>query len=204
VAGVAPYADIRTILNVATTGYYRDGEDFLPCETDPFLSYVVARSLVAALPPGEDRETLRSELEEVGRLDPNPLARFRDRPLDDLGPEARSVVELLANRDPERFEELYKALPGEVRGDLDKLSPLAGEGQVDAPVELASGPQDKYFPISESYSIVGIAPKRRVTVTAALDHAELSFSVRDIPAFMRMDGFVVRSLREARTGKPVS
>ena len=204
VAGVAPYADIRTILNVATTGYYRDGEDFLPYETDPFLSYVVARSLVAALPPGEDRETLRSELEEVGRLDPNPLARFRDRPLDDLGPEARSVVELLANRDPERFEELYKALPDEVRGDLDKLSPLAGEGQLDAPVELVSGPQDKYFPISESYSIVGIAPKRRVTVTAALDHAEPSFSIRDIPAFMRMDGFVVRSLREARTGKPVS
>jgi hypothetical protein len=65
-------------------------------------------------------------------------------------------------------------------------------------VELVSGPQDKYFPISESYAITRIAPDLRVTVTRALDHAELSFSFRDIPAFLRMDGFVVRSLREAR------
>jgi pimeloyl-ACP methyl ester carboxylesterase len=197
VAGVAPYADIPTILNVATTGYFRDGEELAPYEANPLLSYVVARSLVAALPPGEDRETLRSELEEVERLDPDPLAGFRGRPLDDLGPEARSVVELLANRDPERFDELYGGLPEEVRGDLDELSPLAGEGHLDAPVELVSGPQDKYFPVSESYAVATIAPDHRVTVTEALDHSELSFSIQDIPAFLRMNGFAVRSLREA-------
>jgi pimeloyl-ACP methyl ester carboxylesterase len=199
VAGLAPYADIRTVLNVATTGhYYQGGEGYVPYETNPFLSYVIARSLVATLPPGEDRETLSSELEEVDRLDPDPLARLRDRPLDDLGTEARSVVELLANRDPERFEELYGALPEEVREDLDELSPLAGAGRLDAPVELASGPQDRYFPVSESHAIARIASNHRVTVTEALDHAELSFSVQDLPAFLLMNGFVVRSLREAR------
>jgi hypothetical protein len=36
-----------------------------------------------------------------------------------------------------------------------------------------------------------------VTVSEALDHAELSFSIREIPAFLRMNGFVIRSLREA-------
>ena len=198
VAGIAPYTDIRTVLSLATTGHYRNGESFVPYKTDSFLAYVIARSLVAALPAGEDRETLRSELNEVGRLDPDPLAGFRNRPLDDLGPEARSVVELLANEDPERFDELYEALPDKMREDLDKLSPLAGEGRLDAPVELASGPQDKYFPISESYALARIAPDLRVTVTKALDHAELHFSVQDIPAFLSMDGFVVRSLREAR------
>ena len=198
VAGIAPYTDIRTVLSLATTGHYRNQESFVPYKTDSFLAYVIARSLVAALPAGEDRETLRSELNEVGRLDPDPLAGFRNRPLDDLGPEARSVVELLANEDPERFDELYEALPDKMREDLDKLSPLAGEGRLDAPVELASGPQDKYFPISESYALARIAPDLRVTVTKALDHAELHFSVQDIPAFLSMDGFVVRSLREAR------
>lgn len=202
VAGVAPYSDIRTVLNVATTGYYREGEELVPYEADSYLSYVAARSLVAALPPGEDRKTLHSELSEVGRLDPDPLAGLRGRSLDDLGPEARSVAELLANEDPERFEELYGALPEEVREDLDELSPLTGEGRIDAPVELASGPRDKYFPISESYAIARIAPDLRLTVTDALDHAELSFSLRDIPAFVRMDGFVVRSLREARDTDP--
>ena len=202
VAGVAPYADIRTILNIATTGHYRDGEDLAPYEADSFLSYVVARSLVAALLPGEDQQKLRSELEEVGRFDPDPLAGYRDRPLDDLGLEAQSVVELLANRDPERFDELYETLPEGVRGDLDKLSPLAGGERLDAPVELVSGPQDKYFPISESHAVARIAPNHRVTVTEALDHAELSFSIRDIPAFLRMNGFAVRSLHEARGSKP--
>jgi pimeloyl-ACP methyl ester carboxylesterase len=198
VAGIAPYSDIRTVLNVATTGYYRDGEDLVPYEADSFLSYVAARSLVAALPPGEDRETLRSELKEGARLDPDPLAGLRDRSLEDLDPEARSVVELLTNQEAERFDELYASLPDEVREDLDELSPLSREGRIDAPVELISGPRDKYFPIHESYALAPIAPDLGVTVTGALDHAELSFSVREIPAFLLMDGFVVRSLREAR------
>ena len=198
VAGVAPYADIRTVLNVATTGHYREGSGFRPHEADPFLSYAIARSLVAALPPGEDRRTLSRELEEVDREDPNPLADLRVRPTQDLGPEAASVVELLANEDPGRFEALYKALPEGVKADLRELSPLAGEERIRASVEVATGPRDKYFPASESYELERVAPGRRVTVTRALDHAELDFSLGNAPAFAAFDAFVVRSLREAR------
>ena len=197
VSGVAPYSEIRNVLNVATTGYYRHDGEFVPYETDPFLSYVVARSLVATLPEGEDREKLTSELEEVYRYDPDPLTDLRDRSTNDLSPEAESVVELLANRDPEYFEGLYDALPEGMREDLDELSPLARTGRIEAPVELVSGPQDKFFPVSESYAVYRIAPDLSVTVSEALDHAELSFSIREIPAFLRMNGFVIRSLREA-------
>ncbi|HZG63205.1 MAG TPA: alpha/beta fold hydrolase [Rubrobacteraceae bacterium] len=197
VSGVAPYSEIRNVLNVATTGYYRHDEKLVPYETDPFLSYVAARSLVAILPEGEDREKLTSELEEVYRYDPDPLTDLRDRSTNDLSPEAESVVELLANRDPECFEGLYDALPEGMREDLDELSPLARTGRIEAPVELVSGPRDKYFPVSESYAVYRIAPDLRVTVSEALDHAELSFSIREIPAFLRMNGFVIRSLREA-------
>jgi pimeloyl-ACP methyl ester carboxylesterase len=199
VSGVAPYSDIRTVLNVATTGYYREDGELVPYETDPFLSYVIARSLVAALPEGEDRETLGSELEEVYPYDPAPLAGLRDRCAKDLGLEAESVVELLANRDPERFDELYEALPEGTREDLKELSPLAEVGRIEAPVELISGPRDKYFPVSESYAVSRIAPDLHVTVSGALDHSELSFSLREVPAFLRVNGFVVRSLREARS-----
>ncbi len=198
VAGVAPYADIRTVVNVATTGHYREGSGFRRHEADPFLSYAIARSLVAALPPGEDRQTLSGELERVDREDPDPLAGLRSRPTGDLGPEAASVVELLANEDPERFDALYEALPEGVRADLEALSPLAGEGRIRAPVEVATGPKDKYFPASESYELERIAPGRRVTVTRALDHARLDLSVGDAPAFAAFDAFVVRALREAR------
>ena len=198
VAGVAPYADIRTVVNVATTGHYREGAGFRRHEADPFLSYAIARSLVAALPAGEDRRTLSGELEGVDREDPNPLTGLRSRQTEDLGPKAASVVRLLANEDPERFDELYEALPEGVRADLEELSPLAGEGRIRAPVEIATGPKDRYFPASESYELERIAPERRVTVTRALDHAELDFSLGDAPAFAAFDAFVVRALRAAR------
>ena len=200
VAGIAPYTDIRTVLNIATTGHYWDGEEYVPHEADPFLSYVIARSMLAALPPGEDRDALRAELEEIDRLDPDPLVGLRARPTGDLSPEARSVVELLANEHPERFDELYEALPSEIRERMDRLSPLAGDERITAPVELASGSRDKYFPVSESFALGRIAEDHRVTVTEAIDHSELSFS--DVPSFARFDGFSVRSLREARYAGP--
>jgi pimeloyl-ACP methyl ester carboxylesterase len=200
VAGIAPYTDIRTILSIATTGHYREGEEYVPYDADPFLSYVIARSMFAALPSGEDRDELRAELEGVDRSDPDPLSGLRSRPTEDLSPEARSVVELLANEDPERFDELYSALPPEIRASMERLSPLAGDEQIEAPVELASGYRDRYFPVSESFAIDRIAADHRVTVSEAIDHSEVNFS--NVPAFVRLDGFVVRSLREARHSQP--
>jgi hypothetical protein len=196
---VAPYSNIKTVLNVATTGHYRrsDGE-LVRYKATPFLSYVVAHSLVATLPPGEDRRTLSAKLERAGRKSPHPLSGLRSRRTGDLGPDASSVVRLLANRDPKRFDMLYAALPEEVRHDLEELSPLAGKGQIGVPVELATGPRDKYFPPSQSYGIERVAPERRVTVTGALNHAKLNVSLGDIPAFATFDAFVVRSLRTAR------
>jgi hypothetical protein len=41
-----------------------------------------------------------------------------------------------------------------------------------------------------------IAADHRVTVSEAIDHSEVGFS--DMPAFLRLDGFVLRSLHEAR------
>ena len=200
VAGIAPYTDIRTVLSIATTDHYREGEEYVPYDAAPFLSYVIAKSLLAALPPGEDRDELRAELEEVSRLDPNPLAGLRDRSTCDLSPEARSVVELLANTDPERFDELYAALSPGIRAGMEELSPLARDERISAPVELASGSRDKYFPVSESFALDRIAADHRVTVSEAIDHSEVSFS--NIPAFVKRDGFVVRSLREARQAEP--
>jgi pimeloyl-ACP methyl ester carboxylesterase len=199
IAGVAPYSNIKTVLSLATTDHYRrsDGE-LIRYEADSFLSYVTARSLVAALPPGEDKLTLSEVLERACRKCPDPLSGLRARRTDDLGPGARSVVKLLANRNPERFAALYAELPDEVHHDLEELSPLAGTGRIRDPVELATGPRDKYFPPSQSYALERVAPQRRVTVTGALDHAKLEVSLEDIPAFATFDAFVVRSLRTAR------
>jgi pimeloyl-ACP methyl ester carboxylesterase len=190
VVGMAPYADVKTVLGIATTGYYQKGGRLVRYEADPLLTSVITQSLVSTLPPGEDRETL---LEELDRPRPRFLADLRG-----MGVEARSVAELLANKDPRRFDDLYRGLSDAVRANLEELSPLAGNEHVSVPVELISGPHDKYFPVSETYAIGRIAPQTRVTVTEAFDHAELKPSLGDLPASLRVNGFVVRSLREAR------
>ena len=198
VAGVAPYADIETLLSIATTAHYEKNGEMVPYEAAPFLAYASARSLISALPPGEDRATLLSEMDRVDRTDPEPLSALRERPTGDLGPQARSVVELLANEDPGRFDELYAKLPQGVHEDLEELSPVEGGGRIQAPVELVSGPHDKYFPVYESYEVLRVAPEGRVTVTDALDHAEINASLEDLRGLLELDAFVVRSLRDAR------
>ena len=85
-----------------------------------------------------------------------------------------------------------------MRADLEAFSPLAGSERIRAPVEVATGPNDKYFPASESRNLDGISPDLRVTVTPAIDHAELEVSPQDATAFAGFDAFVVRALREAR------
>ena len=193
VAGVAPYTDVKTLLSIATTGHYEKDGKLVPYEVDPFLPGVITQSLVSTLPPGEDRETLLDELEEVDRLRPEFLTELRT-----MGADARSVAELLANEDPRRFDALYEGLPDEVGANMEELSPLAGDDRLSVPVEIIAEPQDKYFPVSESYAIRRIAPQARVSVTEALDHVEPTPSIRDLPAFLQVNGFMIRSLREAR------
>lgn len=198
VVGVAPYTDIRTVLSIATTGHYERDDEMEPYRADPFLSYVVGRSVISALPPGEDRRTLLSALETEGRASGDPLAPLRRLPRDELGSEAVRVAALLANRDPGRFERLYRALPEGVKAKMRMLSPVHGAEKIEAPVELVTGPQDKYFPPSESYELERVAPERAVTVTEVLDHSEVRLSLRALGDFMELNAFAFRSLEKLR------
>ena len=196
VAGVAPYASVETVLSLATTGHHRRGGEMVPYEADPYLAYTAGSSLVAMVPDAGDRATLRAAVRGVEPGDKDPLSAFRSLDADGLGSDAEAVLRLLANEDPARFGDLYAELTPAVRGDLRALSPLAGE-RLEAPVELISAPRDRYFPISESRDVARVAPEHRVAVTGALDHADLDVSPREIPAFLEVNGFVIRSLRAA-------
>jgi dienelactone hydrolase len=162
VAGIAPYADLRNVLRLATTGGYRADGRLVPYETDPFLLEAADRSLGAAIRAGAPW---------------------------------RPVAHLLINRDPRRFDELYAALPAEIRSDHLRLSPITRIDRVQAPVELASAPRDKYFPLAESRALAARAPDARLTVTTTLDHAIPEPG--DIPDLIRFDAFVVRVLQRA-------
>ena len=191
VSGIAPYSDVRQVVRIATTGTYLRAGRLERKRADPFLLEVLARSLALAIPAGEERDGLVTALEQRA-----PGGRVL---VASLGPRAQPVARLLMNRDPERVDALYAELDAEVRARLERLSPLADGGRVEiaAPVELASGPQDKFFPTSESHAVASVAPRLRVTVTGAVDHAELEPSLGAVADLARLDGFVVRSLRLA-------
>jgi hypothetical protein len=156
----------------------------VPYTTDPFLSYAIARSVVAALPPGKDRDAISAELSRVDRLDPDPLADLRERPTDDLGGEAEAVVRFLSPTGtrtgwtgstagcPKGCARTWKALAarggGEDRG-VRRARHRAARQVLPAVGGVRRRP---------------IAGEHRVTVTEALDHAEPGFDPRELPAFV--------------------
>ena len=197
VAGIAPYGDLREVMLLATTGHHRVGGRLVAYEADPFVQLVVGRSLAAELPPGADRRRLVGRMLAVPWESDAPLDSLRRGPPVGLGPEGQALVRLLLNRDPRRFDELYLALPERVRTGVRRLSPLVRARSVRAPVELASAPVDKYFPLDESEALVVTAPEARLTVTAILRHAIPDPSPGGVADLVRLDGFVSRVLRRA-------
>ena len=195
-AAIAPYTDIRNVLRLGTTGTHRSGGELRRFASDPYLSLVTARSLVRALPPGRDREQLLGVLEPLEDEEPDPIRRLLAGRPDRLGRQAEQVLALLANRAPERFDALDAELPPEVRSGMEGLSPVTVPGTIEAPVELAAGPRDKYFPTSE-LEAPGLGPRRRVTLTSALDHADPRPRLNELPDLLRLNAYAVRVLRYA-------
>lgn len=200
IAGVAPYTDLTDLIRLATTGVHRVGDRLVPYQAGPFLQLCVARSVAAGLDPGPDRDALVAELSAVAIDDPDPLAGLRARDASALGPAARAAVALLANRDPDRFDVLYRELPPILRERIDRLSPVLRADRLRCPVELFSHPRDKYFPLEHSRALVRRAPNARLTVSSTFAHADARLSAAVIADAARFLGFAVRSLRAARFG----
>jgi hypothetical protein len=172
VAGLAPYTSLPNTIRAGTTGcFVEEGRPFA-YPASSFLSLVVGRSVVANLTDDADRERLRPLLLAVADDDPDPLGPLGRVDRSTFGDEARAALDVLLNRDPERFDGLFDALPQVLRSKVDRLSPIVrADALAGVPIELASAPQDAYFPLSEPAALLGILPGARLTVTASLSHA---------------------------------
>jgi pimeloyl-ACP methyl ester carboxylesterase len=196
VAAVAPFADLRKLTCLTTTGSYSDEGGFAPYEVTALHRQVVARSLVAALAEGRDRERLLAELSRVEEQGLNPLEELAQH-ADDTGEEARAVLALLTNREPDRHADLYEALPVTVRSFIDELSPLRVAHDIQAPIEVVVPPSDVYFPLAEAVSLGAALPNARLTVTRTLDHTRPTASLTRLKDFAAFGRFVARGLAAA-------
>jgi pimeloyl-ACP methyl ester carboxylesterase len=195
-AGIAPYAELKEVARLATTGYIRSDGTLRSYDADDFVLLAVARSLAASLPPGRDRNRFLAQLDRIPNERDNPLAGFT-LPANS-GPAARALFELLAGGDPHAFDRLWRRLPQRLRDDAELLSPITHADRLTMPVELATSPEDDYFPVSESRRLARAARDVRVTVSETLSHALPEPSLAGLGAAFRFDGFVVRSLRALR------
>jgi putative flippase GtrA/acetyl esterase/lipase len=114
------------------------------------------------------------------------------------GNDGDAVADLLANRDPERFDALRAGLPREVEAAVERLSPLRVVHRIDVPIELAAAGDDAYFPLAEVQALAAAAPRARVTFTSVLDHVRLRRG-GDVPDLVRFCGFTARSFAAAAT-----
>ncbi len=193
IAGIAPYADLREVARLATTGYIRIGARLAGYDPDDFVLLAIARSLAASLPSTRDRERFGTSLARIPNERDDPLAGFTLPAGASRG--GRALFELLTNGDPIAFDRLWRRLPQQVRDAAARLSPISRAGRLTMPVELATSPRDDYFPVAESRSLARAAPHVRVTVTESLSHALPEPSFHGLGAALHFDGFVVRGLR---------
>ena len=204
VACVAPYTDLRKVIMLATTGVYRDETGALSVyPTPPSLAVGLGRSLASMLPTTAGASGLRRTLLTLDTASNDPLAVLRSGPFGSLDRSANAVRDLLANRDPARFDGLADALTVEIRNTIAKLSPLSVARRISAPIEIATAPRDPYFPVAEARALAS-AHKARVTVTPALAHAEPRLDRESLVGLAGLGAFVVRSLVAAEAVHPVA
>jgi len=196
VAAVAPFADLRKLLCLTTTGRYAEQDGFVMHDVTDLHRRVVARSLVAALEDDDDRDRLLADLSRIESHDLNPLDEL-PKHAGSVGADAQAVLALLGNRDPERYDELYEALPNAVKSFIADLSPLRVREGLGAQVEMIVPPSDVYFPIGEALALADSLPNVRLTVTPTMDHTRPTASLNRVKDFAAFAGFVVRGLKAA-------
>jgi acetyl esterase/lipase len=194
VAAVAPFADLRKLVCLTTTNHYDEDGRFVRYEITDLHRQVVARSLVAAISDEDDRQRLLAELDELEREGLNPLDELPRRGAG-VGSETQAVLNVLANRDPERFGERFEALPPAVHAFVNELSPLRFRAGIRAPIEIVIPPIDEYFPRGEAAALAAGLPTSRLTVTKVLDHTRPRTTLLHVRSFARFIAFVVRGLR---------
>ncbi len=202
VACVAPFGDLAEVMRLATTGTYRGGKRLGNYAAPPYLRVGLARSLAAMLAATPATSAL---CRDVRALDPDSVeaVELPERAFREAGADAERLYDLLANSDPTQFDDLYEALPAHVRSAAASLSPIHVARHLHAPVEIATAPHDRYFPIGEAQALAAASPYVRLTVTSLLAHATPRLSARYVAELRQLDSFFLRSLRAATSRPPL-
>jgi acetyl esterase/lipase len=203
VACVAPFGDLAEVMRLATTGTYRDGDGLGHHAAPPYLRVGLARSLAAMLAVTPATAALCRELRALQPDSDSPL-ELPERAFRQAGAEAELLYDLLANTDSAEFDDLYDALPAHVRSAVVSLSPIHVAQGLRVPIEVATAPRDRYFPVAEARALAAASPQVRLTVTSLLTHATPRLSARNLADLRGLYAFFTRALTAATSCPPLS
>jgi pimeloyl-ACP methyl ester carboxylesterase len=169
--GIGGYYDITAVVTFITTGKYREpGETaWRTAQPDPAAKWFFLATNVNALSDPSDRRTLAA----IAKL----RLRTPDAPIDDLaaglGPDGKSLFDLLMNTKVERVEGLLGMLPMAVRRQMEALSlrnrdlsNLAGR------LILIHGREDNLIPYTESLSLKAAVPDTELFIVDGFSHID--------------------------------
>jgi hypothetical protein len=145
------YDDLADVVRFLTTGRHRDrGEDY-GGEALPEGRWIVLQANADAVADPADREALAA-IGRRRRADPGADISALSA---SLGPAGRNLLDLFANTDPGRFDELMQRLDPAVRATLDALSPSKGLSHpLGVDLYLLHGRSDAIVPYTESLKLM--------------------------------------------------
>jgi pimeloyl-ACP methyl ester carboxylesterase len=190
VATVGTYFSLLDLLQGATTGTVPYRGTTVRWQPDPQARGLAAQQLEAFLGP-TDGAALEASLKTA---DPTGLA-----------PGPRSVYNLLANRDPSRFNVLAGQLPASLSDRLAALSPAQSINRVTVPVLALHARTDLASPPTESRALIDALKGRvetRLVLVGNLSHVTPTVSIlRDLRDALRVGDFASTAMR-AQEGWP--
>jgi len=175
VAGVGGYRDTETVIRFVTTGIFRPMGSAREIHVEP-NAYGRWAFLLANAGRLDDADDAR-RLEDIARL------RFRDPGVDfqrlaaGLGPQGRSVLALVENRDPDAVGRLIEGLPAGIRREIDGLDlALYDLSKLRCDLILVHGRGDPMVPYSESQALAAAASNARVSLFLIDDIGHVEFN----------------------------
>jgi pimeloyl-ACP methyl ester carboxylesterase len=161
VATLGGHAEARELVRYFTTGAWGFGTVAGRVDLDPSL----ARAFLTL-----NLDIVRDPVDRAA-----VAAGLSGRPLSpEVGPEARAVLAVLANRDPARVDALLAALPPGTQALLDALSPARQVRRLSSRVLIVHGREDPAIPFTESLRLAAAAdPTRsRLVLVDLVGHVE--------------------------------
>lgn len=169
VVGIGGYYDVATVVTFITTGRYREAGAWRTARPLPAAKWIFLASNVDALADPRDRKALAAI---AARRIRDPDASIGDLATT-LGPEARSLLDLLTNTDPDRVEALIAKLPAPVRRHMESLSlrnydlsDLAGR------LILIHGRADPMIPYTQSVALAAAVPGTQLFLIDGFSHID--------------------------------